>query len=243
VFFRFYQVDRGGRKDFPGAGLGLSLARELALAHGGWLQVREREGWSSTFSFGIPVDSEQTVSALQMQRSTIHLPTIINGIIHMLEQEQGHDLGITFPLPSYGAPDHCIGDRAFLRAILINIIQNCIKYRSKGTTIKIRLQPWENEMQILIENQGKTFAADELSRIFNDQGPAQGGRPDHGPRFMSLQSARKILLALDGSFEIENITDTGNTAGTGAVRFTIGLPQPQSVRKGEIDVQEKDSRY
>ena len=47
VFDRFYRVDRADRPGADGIGLGLSLAREIVLAHGGELMLREsRAGWT-----------------------------------------------------------------------------------------------------------------------------------------------------------------------------------------------------
>lgn len=241
IFFRFYRVPQAGTREYPGAGLGLALARELALAHGGWLQVRDREGWATTFSFGIPADGGLSPDLIRVQRTSIHLPTMINGIIHMLEQEQGRDLGIAFPLPAYGTPDQCLADRAYLRAILINIIQNSLRYRRKDSLIRVSLVPGKEAVEIVIDNQGPAFSQSELDRVFDESGDAPV--PDRQPRFMSLRSARKILSALDGWLKIENIKETGRAEGEGAVRFTIHLPRPQTAERRGADVQEEDSRH
>ncbi len=51
VFEKFYQVPGTG---VGGAGLGLSIAREIVLAHGGELGVESREGGGTTFWFTLP---------------------------------------------------------------------------------------------------------------------------------------------------------------------------------------------
>jgi signal transduction histidine kinase len=46
IFERFYRGDPSHSRRVDGVGLGLSLAREIALAHGGELKVdTERSGW------------------------------------------------------------------------------------------------------------------------------------------------------------------------------------------------------
>jgi two-component system sensor histidine kinase MtrB len=52
IFERFYrgQVSRSG----PGAGLGLAIARELAQAQSGGLDVRSEEGRGATFTLTLP---------------------------------------------------------------------------------------------------------------------------------------------------------------------------------------------
>jgi signal transduction histidine kinase len=54
VFEKFGRVNSGGRSK-PGAGLGLFIARSIAEAHGGSLEVRSEPGAGATFTFRLPV--------------------------------------------------------------------------------------------------------------------------------------------------------------------------------------------
>jgi K+-sensing histidine kinase KdpD len=54
VFEKFGRVNTGGRSK-PGAGLGLFIARSIAEAHGGTLDVHSETGTGSTFTFRLPV--------------------------------------------------------------------------------------------------------------------------------------------------------------------------------------------
>ena len=48
IFTRFHRVDVARQRQVDGVGLGLSLAREIARAHGGDLELQEsRPGWTS----------------------------------------------------------------------------------------------------------------------------------------------------------------------------------------------------
>jgi signal transduction histidine kinase len=53
IFDRFYQVP--GTEDLGGAGLGLSIAKEIVHAHGGEIHVQSKEGAGTTFWFSLPV--------------------------------------------------------------------------------------------------------------------------------------------------------------------------------------------
>jgi signal transduction histidine kinase len=54
VFEKFGRVNMGGRSK-PGAGLGLFIARSIAEAHGGTLNVRSEPGSGATFTFRVPI--------------------------------------------------------------------------------------------------------------------------------------------------------------------------------------------
>jgi len=53
VFDRFFRADPSRARG--GAGLGLTICREIVAAHGGRIQVTSEEGRGSTFTFAIPV--------------------------------------------------------------------------------------------------------------------------------------------------------------------------------------------
>ena len=60
VFDEFYQVQDtpSGRRP-QGIGLGLSIAKKIATAHQGTIQVKSRVGRGSTFTVTLPLAEEQ----------------------------------------------------------------------------------------------------------------------------------------------------------------------------------------
>jgi signal transduction histidine kinase len=58
-----FQRDRWAREQVPGAGLGLSIVRRIATAHGGEVGVWSEPGVGSTFSVWLPLADTRSCSA------------------------------------------------------------------------------------------------------------------------------------------------------------------------------------
>lgn len=72
VFERFYRVDRGRASRTGGTGLGLSIVRNVAVNHGGRVEVTSQEGVGSTFSMILPIVGSATEldeSSIRQQRT------------------------------------------------------------------------------------------------------------------------------------------------------------------------------
>jgi signal transduction histidine kinase len=58
VFQRFYRADKSRSRSTGGAGLGLTIAKQLIEAHGGTIQVESIKNKGTTFTFTIPLASD-----------------------------------------------------------------------------------------------------------------------------------------------------------------------------------------
>jgi two-component system, OmpR family, phosphate regulon sensor histidine kinase PhoR len=58
IFEPFYRAHAGTPHDFGGVGIGLYLARQIALAHGGDIRFESAEGVGSTFEMRLPIAGE-----------------------------------------------------------------------------------------------------------------------------------------------------------------------------------------
>ena len=61
IFDRFYRVDNTDRRTIGGTGLGLTLVREIVIAHRGRIWVESEEGKGSTFFVSLPVAKEPSL--------------------------------------------------------------------------------------------------------------------------------------------------------------------------------------
>lgn len=61
IFERFYRGHTEGGRSDSGTGLGLSLARWVAAAHGGHIEVESQLGYGSTFRIWLPKDGKKPI--------------------------------------------------------------------------------------------------------------------------------------------------------------------------------------
>jgi signal transduction histidine kinase len=61
IFTDFYRVDNTDRRRTSGAGLGLSLAREIVRLHGGRIWAESLPGKGSTFFIALPADPASAI--------------------------------------------------------------------------------------------------------------------------------------------------------------------------------------
>ncbi len=54
LFDRFYRIDKARARDTGGSGLGLHIAKKIALLHGGNIEVKSEEGKGSVFTLYLP---------------------------------------------------------------------------------------------------------------------------------------------------------------------------------------------
>jgi signal transduction histidine kinase len=70
IFDRFYRVDKARSRKLGGSGLGLSIARWIAEAHGGDIRVESETGMGSSFIVTLPTASDPKSSRKSTQPKT-----------------------------------------------------------------------------------------------------------------------------------------------------------------------------
>ena len=115
------------------------------------------------------------------------------------------------------------GDEDLLRQMILNLVDNAIKYTPSGSLIKLGLVHTQNEYQILVSDNGPGIPDEAKSRIFErfyrvDKARSRAAENDGGAG-LGLAISRWIAEAHDGSLELTRSNHSGTT-------FLIKLPVP-----------------
>jgi signal transduction histidine kinase len=108
------------------------------------------------------------------------------------------------------------GDGERLRQVLVNLIDNAVKYSPVGEQVDVRLAAVDGSVRISIQDRGPGIAADDQRVIFEKFGRVASGASKPGTG-LGLYIARSITEAHGGSLAVASAPGRGAT-------FTVTLP-------------------
>lgn len=116
------------------------------------------------------------------------------------------------------------GDEDLLRQMILNLVDNAIKYTPSGTIIKLRLAQQHNEYQLTVSDNGPGIPDEAKPRIFErfyraDKARSRSVETDGSGAGLGLAISRWIAETHEGSLELIHSDPSGTT-------FLIKLPRP-----------------
>jgi heavy metal sensor kinase len=119
------------------------------------------------------------------------------------------------------------GDQFHLHRLMLNLVNNAIKYTPENGRVEIRLAVEGNEAVLAVADSGIGIAAEHLPHLFERFYRVDEARNrSAGGTGLGLAIVKSIAEAHEGRVEIES------TPGTGSV-FTIRLPLSGPIPKGK----------
>jgi two-component system, OmpR family, sensor kinase len=110
------------------------------------------------------------------------------------------------------------GDREHFKRLLVNLIDNAVKYTPGGGTVTLSLRGDGQWAHVGISDTGIGFTGEEQEQIFNRFYRAAEARSQRGGGAgLGLSIAQSIAVAHGGRIEVESIPGQGST-------FTVSLP-------------------
>jgi len=110
-----------------------------------------------------------------------------------------------------------------MEQVLVNLLENAIKFSGSAQTIAITVTATEDQVTVSVEDQGMGIAAENLQKIFKKFHtlPSRGGDGTAKGTGLGLTISRKIIQAHGGRIWAES------TMGRGS-RFTFEIPRRQN---------------
>jgi two-component system phosphate regulon sensor histidine kinase PhoR len=137
---------------------------------------------------------------------------LLNEAVKEFEQRV-EQLNITMDLryPSDAQLD-VFGDRERIRQVIVNLLDNAIKYSDRNAHIIIALDDSEDKVHISIKDNGIGIPADHLSRIFERFYRINKDRSrEVGGTGLGLAIVKHIIEAHNSKISVESASGTGST--------------------------------
>ena len=126
-------------------------------------------------------------------------------------------ISVTFQTPTSVAPLRC--DESLLRQVLVNLVENAMKYSVEGGQVDVRLYDDPGRIRIEVTDQGLGIPPAEQERIFEkfyrlDAAMSRGV----GGSGLGLFISREIITQMGGVLSVQSVEGVGST-------FTVSLPR------------------
>ncbi|SHK32194.1 sensor histidine kinase [Rhodothermus profundi] len=155
--------------------------------------------------------------ALQMEPAAFDLPVLVRDVLESMEPlAVTRQVSLRCSMPADVPP--VLGDRERLRQVLVNLVDNAIKYNRPGGFVEVRLQPQNDCVRIAVVDNGIGIAPQHIPRLTERFYRVDRSRSrEQGGTGLGLAIVKHILNAHRTQLEIES------TPGQGAT-FAFCLP-------------------
>ncbi|MCX7669523.1 MAG: cell wall metabolism sensor histidine kinase WalK, partial [Anaerolineae bacterium] len=157
----------------------------------------------------------QADAGLKLQRQPVELDTLLLEVYRQAQVMAGDRLTVHL-----GAEDQALvlGDPDRLRQLLLNLVDNALKYTPAGGEVTLTLRRRDGWVQVIVEDTGIGISPEDLPHIFERHYRADRSRSRSGGHGLGLAIAQWIAQAHDGRIEVTSELGKGS-------RFTVWLPE------------------
>ena len=190
------------------------------------LPQEQRLKFANTLDEEVTRLSEMTTDFLELSRlesgrtrfhrEPIHLGGLIEECLEVIRpQAENERISLEVKIERSIAP--VLGDRNGLKQVLLNLLNNAIKYNHRGGKVSIRLLKGKDDVLVSIEDSGRGIPPEAIPKIFDRffrVPDPDGETPGTG---LGLAIAQRIVKNHGGVITVESEFGRGST-------FTIHLP-------------------
>jgi heavy metal sensor kinase len=161
--------------------------------------------------------ARQPVTSRGLRRETIHLNSLVRDCARAA-QVLAAKKGLRFDFQDDVPEVSLNGDDELLKRLLLNLLDNAVKYTPSGGEIRLSLAVHNGDARITVNDTGVGIAAEDQPRVFDRFYRVDKARSRAlGGAGLGLSIARWIVEAHEGTLSLESEVGTGST-------FTVDLP-------------------
>jgi two-component system phosphate regulon sensor histidine kinase PhoR len=203
------------------------LRTPLASLHGAAMTLREHELPAQTQDDLLEMIAEQSnrlanlveeilvtaqldSGALRVVADTFDPEELVRGVVTVARSRVDEETTIEVAVPSILPPVH--GDAERTRQVLLNLVDNAIKYSPSGGQIEVELAPVDDRLRFSVHDEGLGIPVGEQERIFDkfyrldpDQRRGIGGTG------LGLYICRELVRSMHGRIWVESEPGQGTT--------------------------------
>ncbi|MGH7644228.1 MAG: sensor histidine kinase [Gemmatimonadales bacterium] len=177
------------------------------------------------------VDALLTLARADEGRAELHRESVDLRVIVEEAQETGELLaersGVTIDVATPAQPVLLEVDRSRVRQLILNLVENAVKYTPRGGSVSVRLAAGDGRVALSVADTGIGIAPGDLPHIFDRFWRADTARTRTGERAgtgLGLAICKWIAEAHGGAIDVQS------RPGRGTV-FTVTLPGGQAPRR------------
>jgi PAS domain S-box-containing protein len=155
---------------------------------------------------------------LQVELTTIDVGNVVREVVESARTESassqgnGHSFVIDLPDEPLGAE----ADREKLRRVLVNLVENAVKFSPDGGAVSVAGQKRSGAIELRVSDQGVGIPAGERERIFRKFSRGSSSVLSSGTG-LGLFISRGLVTAMGGRIWVDSVEGEGST-------FTLELP-------------------
>ena len=160
---------------------------------------------------------EHGVAQRHLQWGPVDLGQTVAFVARILRHETALK-GLVLDARVFGPPPVVVGDERLLQMLVLNLVENALKFSPRGGRIEVEATGGEAGAVLRVKDEGIGIAPEHLERIFDKFFMVDGGATKaRGGAGIGLYLAREVVAIHDGSIAVES------EPGRGA-RFEVRLP-------------------
>jgi two-component system phosphate regulon sensor histidine kinase PhoR len=153
----------------------------------------------------------------KLKRERVELGSVVP-IVLALFRERAEKKGVRLAADLPREATAVLGDARALEHVLLNLVDNAVKYCPHGTRVVVKASPHGDRVKLVVADDGPGIPAEHLPRVFERFYRVDAGRSrELGGTGLGLSIVKHMVEAMRGRVSVESEVGRGST-------FTVSLP-------------------